>query len=713
MQFLRCSLNNFTIVSIFVDDISQLDINKFTIKNGEVTIFVDSFSINGSEILLNLKSEVNIKFPAFVCCDNNTFPINYFDFYNTKEFDIRFYTDEALGIEYQKENTTFRLWSPAASMVNVLVYENGDAEVKEKPRRYEMLERNGLWQVTVKGNLKGLFYNYEVKIYDSINEAADPYAKACGVNGLRSAIIDMKATDPAGFAACSGPRVKNYTDAIIYEASVRDMSVHPDSGIKNKGKFLGLTEDLTVSSKNITTGLAHILELGVTHVQFMPIFDFSYESVNEKHPYKYNWGYDPQNYNIPEGSYASDPYDTISRIYELKNMIYKFHKHGIGIIMDVVYNHIFKYENSNLEKIFPGYYFRQYDDGTYCNGTGCGNDIASEKSMVRRFITDSLIYWVQEYKVDGFRFDLMGILDKETMNSIYEVLKEKFGEIIMYGEGWYMNTNLKDEDKANMNNSYAMEHIGFFNDCMRDVLKGTVFNSTEKGFVSGREGLEASLKFSLQGCSVSGTNRNPIFSSPMQCVNYSSCHDNYTLWDKLKLSCPEASEETLKDMSKLADGIVLTSMGVPLIYSGSEFCRTKNGIENSYNSTDAINWMDWNRKYNFMDVFQYYKGLIALRKAHSAFRLSNNAQLLQHMDYIYTGTASAAFILKNHAGGDSWENIIVIYNGSKNTIHVPLPNGAWQVVVDKHTAGTTSLYPISNNTAAVEPVSMMVMYSDN
>ncbi|MDP4090068.1 MAG: type I pullulanase [Bacillota bacterium] len=710
MQLLKCSLINFTIISVFIDDISQFDPKKILVRNGEVTILVDKLSIKDNEIILYLKSEVNIKLPGSVSIYNASLPINYYPLYSTDEFNLRYYTDEELGIQYTREHTLFKLWSPAASYVNLLLYESGDPDSPEKPRKFKLQEKSGLWEVRVRGNLKGYFYTFELKVYDDVHEIVDPYARACGINGLRGAVIDLKETDPPGYIHHAPPHFDSSTDAIIYEINIRDLSIHPDSGIKSKGKYLALTEENTATSKGISTGLAHILELGATHVQLMPVFDYSFKSVDEKHPYRYNWGYDPQNYNIPEGSYAADAYNPCSRVYELKKAINALHKHGLSVIMDVVYNHIFKYEDSNLEKLFPGYYFRQNDDGTYCNGTGCGNDIASERPMVRKFILDSLLYWAREYKIDGFRFDLMGILDVKTMNEIGEKLGAGGLGLILYGEGWYMNTNLKDEDKAGMYNSHKLEHIGFYNDSIRDAVKGSVFNSLERGFVSGTPGLEDTVKFNLMGCSIDAFGKSAIFTSPGQCINYSSCHDNYTLWDKLRLSCPEASEEELKHMNKLADGIILTSMGVPFIHSGADFCRTKNGIENSYNSTDAVNRMDWHRKHHYLDVFEYYKGLIALRKSHSAFRLYDSRQIREHMEFIYTGRNSTAYILKNHANGDPWKDIIVIYNGSRDTVYVPLSQGNWNVVVDKFNAGTEPLYCINDNNVSVEPISMKILY---
>lgn len=710
MQLLKCSLINFTTISVFVDDISQFDYKNFTVRNGEISLLVDTYPVNGKEILLQLKSAVSIKMPSVVSYNGCNISVSYYDFYSSKEFHSKYYTDEALGSQYTKDCTTFRLWAPAASFVNLLVYEAGDVTLPEKPKKYNMLESNGLWEVKVKGNLKGSFYTYEVKVFNEVNEVVDPYARACGVNGLRGAIVDLKETNPAGFKSYKAPEIKNYTEAVIYEANIRDMSIHPDSGIKNKGKYLGFVEEATQSSREVSTGLAHILELGVTHVQLMPVFDYSYLSVDERHPYKYNWGYDPQNYNIPEGTYSTDPFNPVSRIYELKKVIGQLHKNGLSVIMDVVYNHIFKYENSNLEKIFPGYYFRHFSDGSICQGSGCGNDTASERSMVRKFIIDSLLYWVTEYDFDGFRFDLMGVHDIDTMNEIFEKLKTTGKKLMIYGEGWYLNTNLRDDEKANMYNSYKMKDVGFFNDLIRDTVKGSVFNMHEKGFASDNDRTVDIIKFCATACAISSFNKPATFYSPEQTINYSCCHDNYTLWDKLSLSCPNSSEEHLKDMSKLADGIVLTSMGVPFIHAGSEFCRTKEGVENSYNSTDTINRLDWHRKSKFMDVFEYYKGLIKLRKEHSAFKLYDRAQVEKHVEFLSSGRSSVAFMIKDHANNDSWKDIIVIYNGAGHFNHVNIPSGQWKVVVNKDTAGTEVLETIEGGTINIDPTSMKVLY---
>ncbi|NLP28635.1 MAG: type I pullulanase [Clostridia bacterium] len=710
MHIQKCSLINFTTISVSIGYFSQFDCKKFIVKNGDISIIVDDVTINNNEVLIKLKNAIDIRKESTVFYDNISAKISYFHFYSSEEFDKAYYTDKELGAKYTKDYTIFRLWSPVASFVNLLLYENGDPAIEEEAKKYKMVEKNGLWEVKVKGNLKGLFYTYEIKVFDEVNEVVDPYAKSCGINGLRAAILNLKETNPKNFYSYKGPQVDHYNDAIIYEASIRDISIHPDSGIYHKGKFLGLAEENTVSSKGLSTGLSHILELGVTHVQLMPIYDFHYISVDERHPYKYNWGYDPQNYNVPEGSYATDPYNPFLRIYELKKLIKTLHKNGLGVIMDVVYNHVFHHETSNFEKIFPGYYFRQYDDGSYCQGTGCGNDTASERSMMRKFIIDSVVYWAEEYNLDGFRFDLMGIHDIETMNQIYEKLKSTGRKLIVYGEGWYLNTNIRDDQKANIYNSFKMKEIGFFNDKIRDTIKGSVFNIHERGFVSDNDATVDTIKFCAAGCALNIFGKPATFYSPEQNINYSSCHDNYTLWDKLKLSCPNATEEELKNMTKLADGIILTSMGVPFLHAGSEFCRTKGGIENSYNSADTINRMDWYEKGKYLDVMEYYKGLIKLRKEHKAFRMYDKDQVANYLKFLTGGRSCVAFILENHANGDIWKDIIVIYNGANHCNSVSIPDGTWNVVVNKESAGTDILETIEGSNLAVESTSMMVLY---
>ena len=477
---------------------------------------------------------------------------------------------------------------------------------------------------------------------------------------------------------------------LFMRLSIRDITINPNSNVQNKGHYLGLTEE--------SIPLSHIKELKITHLQIMPIFDFSYLSVDENNILEYNWGYDPQNYNIPEGIYSTNPYNPYCRINELKRLIQSLHKNGLRINMDVVYNHMYSPTENSFQKIFPGYYFRFNKDGSFVNGSGCGNDTASEHLMMRKFILDSVIYWVKEYHIDGFRFDLMGLHDVDTMNLVRETLNNINKGIMLYGEGWYMNTTLKDEEKACQKNSFKMPHIGQFNDTLRDSIKGSVFDKQDGGFAGGKPNMEDTIKNCVKG----------MFSSPDQSINYVSCHDNNTLWDKINLSSSNENLETKKDIQKLCNAIILTCQGVPFINSGVEFCRTKNGIENSFKSPDSINWLDWDRKIEFKDIFEYYKELIAFRKAHPALRMSSETQIRSNIEFLdNTPQNIVAFILKNHANGDSFKNILIIYNSNKCETEINLPEGIWSVVGNKKSIRETCIYQVQNS-IKLEPISMTI-----
>jgi pullulanase len=379
--------------------------------------------------------------------------------------------------------------------------------------------------------------------------------------------------------------------------------------------------------------------------------------------------------------------------------------------MDVVYNHVFNLEKENMEKIFPGYYFRFYDDGTPVNGSSCSNDTASERPMMRSFIVNSVYYWAKEYHLDGFRFDLMGLHDVTTINAVREKLNTLGRPVMVYGEGWVLSTLLKDEFKANQQNAQKMPHIGHFNDTIRNSVRGSVFILEEKGFTSGKEGLEEAIKHCVVGCTDYFDSGSSLFSTPDQSVNYVSAHDNNTLWDKLKLSNPEEDEESLKAMQKLSNAIVLTSQGIPFLHSGEEFCRTKNGDENSFKSPDNINWLDWERKSQYLDVNEYYKGLVKLRKEHSSFRMNNVSQIRKHLEFlINTPRNAVAFIIKNYANNDAWKDILVIYNGNRGNVNIDIPEGCWNMVVNKHKAGVETLEIVNGTKISVEGTSMCVLY---
>lgn len=701
------------IIISFLDS-RNFSIEKLLIRNGCKTLTIDNYTAKDeNSFLVFLNDDISIKSYCYVCYDNMYFKASYTKLFITSEFNDKFFYNGNLGLTYTKEWSTFKVWSPAATLVSLLLYRNGDSDIVETPVEKSMNETNGLWSITIKCDLKDYFYTYKIYVYNLVNEAADPYAKAVGINGLRSAIIDLKETNPENWHKDSAPPLKHYTDAIIYETSIRDISMHPKSGITYKGKFLGLTEDNTFSDKNLSTGLSHIRELGVTHVQFMPFYDFSHTSTDEKNPQRYSWGYDPQNYNAPEGIYSTNPFDPKCRILELKKMIQHLHSNELCVNMDVVYNHLYHKIDNNFEKIFPGYYFRFNEDGSFSNGSGCGNDTASEHSMMRKFIIDSITYWIKEYHIDGFRFDLMGLHDIETMKAVYKAVFNLNKSIMLYGEGWDLNTNLTENIKAIQSNAEKIPEIGFFNDTMRDAIKGSVFSRKDRGFISGKEDLEDTIKSCITGCTVSMVKFKSIYVSPNQAINYVSCHDNNTLWDKLEFSNKEYSLEERKDMVKLANSIILTSQGVSFLHSGVEFCRTKEGIDDSVNACDRINNLDYDRKAEFLDVFNYYKGLIKLRREHSAFRMNSVEDIKSNLEFINDiPKNTVAFLLKNHANGDTWEKILIAYNANKTTETIDIPKATWHQIIDKSTSGTNILRTFSSDKIKIEGISMNVFYSN-
>lgn len=699
MKIFNVLLLKFNKIKISLDNFTEFKSYKIQIENGSKNLSVSKYCIIDNDIIFTLNNDVDIKYETFIRYEKLYEKVHYFPLFSTREFNDKYYHDTALGATYFKDFTVFRVWSPAASYINLLLYDKSKFCSHENKIKIQMKESNGLWSTLVKGDLHGYYYNYEVNVYNKIHEVVDPYSKAVGINGTRGAILDMSQTNPQNWENDKSPEYRNYTDTIIYEVNIRDISTHPDSGIVHKGKFLGLTEDSTKSSKGISTCLNHIKELGITHIQFMPIFDFSYLSIDETNPIKYNWGYDPQNYNVPEGVYSTNSYDPACRILELKKMIQHLHKNNLSINMDVVYNHVHDAPNSSFEKIFPGYYFRFYDNLKPSNGSGCGNDIASEHSMARKFIIDSVIYWAKEYHIDGFRFDLMGLIDVDTMNLLNKKLNMLERPIMCYGEGWDLNTSLDKNLKAADYNVKILPGIGFFNNKIRDLIKGDVFNIEDRGFATGKPLLEKKLKQIISG----------YFLPPNQSINYISCHDNHTLWDKINLSCPTESFDNKKRMIKLCAAINLTSQGIPFIYSGEEFCNTKNGDGNSYNKPQHVNWVDWNRKYEFIDVFYYYKRLIHIRKNHPAFRINTLKDIENYLSFINNVPDNTiAYILKDYANGDSWKEILVIFNANKNSINISIPNGVWNIALDYNSKVENKT--ITGGNITVEKISTYILF---
>ncbi|WP_410513186.1 type I pullulanase [Paenibacillus sp. BR2-3] len=615
-------------------------------------------------------------------------PIYYGDFVATsgvsvfsRDFDDLFsYDGGDLGVTYSPYRSAFRLWAPTSQEAEVVLYASWEGEAL---CRLPMLrDIRGTWTLAVEGDLEGQFYTYRVRIGEQWNEAVDPYARAVGVNGDRGAIMDMRKTDPERWTE-DKPPLADPVEAIIYELHLRDVSIHPDSGIRHKGKFLGLAEEGTRGPGGILTGLDHIVDLGVTHVQLLPIYDFATESVDETildQPH-YNWGYDPKNYNAPEGSYATDPYTPGVRIKELKTLIQALHDKGIRVIMDVVYNHVYDGYRVNFTKLVPGYYLRYKPDGRLSNGSGCGNDCATERVMMSRFIVNSVLYWAKEYHIDGFRFDLMGLMDIATMNEVRRRLDEFDCSILTIGEGWIMETELPAEQRANQSHANLMPGIAHFNDGFRDAIKGNIFLHDQRGFIGGGIGFEQNVKAGIAGAIVYEPGLGQFAQDPQQCLNFVECHDNHTLWDKIILCSTGETDKQRRAMHCLASAIVLTSQGIPFLHAGQEFMRTKNGVENSYKSPVEINWMDWEQCANHGESVSYIKKLIALRKAHPAFRLRSGDDIRDRLIFEKAPAHAVAYTLRDHAGGDQAPHLYVLYNANPQEISLTLPAlGKWEVL---------------------------------
>lgn len=645
--------------------------------------------------------------------------------FNSKEFNDKFYYDGELGAIYNKEETIFRVWSPEAKSLELLLYRDGNTEsLIERDLLHK--KSNGLWEVVKKGDLNGVYYKYHIVGEDFEHDFVDPYGKALGVNGYRAMVIDLEETNPKGWENEKKPSLENPVDSILYEMHVRDFSIDESSGVslENRGKFLGIVEENTkVPGTEVKTTLDHLKELGITHIHLLPSFDFGTVDEERLDEEQYNWGYDPVNYNVPEGSYSKNPYKGEVRIKEFKEMVLKLHRAGIRVVMDVVYNHTYSGENSNLNLSYPGYYHRQDDFGNFSNGSGCGNELASERLMVRKYMIDSLKYWAREYHIDGFRFDLMALHDIETLKEIREELDKINPSILIYGEGWNGGDSpLPREDacfKCNIGKFDKLQ-IAAFSDDMRDGIKGHVAHLKEGGFVNGGEDFEESIKFGIvastyhEGVDYNKVNYSdyPWANEPYQTINYCSAHDNNTLHDKLKIVCENASEEEIIEMNKLSAAIFLTSQGIPFIHSGEEFLRTKINekgefIENSYNSNDFVNKIDWTRKVQYMDLFKYYKGLIELRKEYSLFRLESNKEIREKISFIESELGIKEKGIVAYRLKDNNNEFIVVFNSNNNKVKIKLPKGTWGVMVNNEFSGkevrgeTREFYDIIGKSACV------------
>ena len=626
---------------------------------------------------------------------------------------LQTYNGNDLGAVYSKQSTQFRLWAPTADSVRICFYATGnDTEAVEVQDM--KADEGGTWVYTKEGDLHQLYYTYLVTVDGVEQESNDPYGKATGVNGKRSMVVNLEKTNPEGFEDDHGPAVKKWTDIVVYETSVLDTTSDETCGCKNPGKYIGLVETGTKTKNGTPTGLDHILDLGVTHVQIMPSYDFG--SIDESKPEEpqYNWGYDPINYNVPEGSFSTDAFHGEVRIKEYKEMVQGFHKHGLGVIMDVVYNHTYDIVNNCFQKCVPDYYYRITEDGEYSDASACGNEVASDHPMVRKFIIDSLKYWVSEYHIDGFRFDLMGVLDIETMNLAAEELRKINPEIIIYGEGWAGGpSTLPEEERALKCNVPALVGVGAFSDDIRDGIRGDVFIEEEIGFISGRQDMENDIRYSVVGATrhpevdydAYEYSEGPWAKNPVDIVNYISCHDNLTLWDKISVSCPDATEEEKLAMNRLGAGMIFTSQGIPFFLSGEEFARTKpiegtNEVsENSYNLPFYTNVMRYDRLEEYKDLYEYYKGIIAFRKAHEGLRFATTEEVCKHLHFVDGLPKNVvAFTIKTDE-----ETLFVVYNANKEAVKVDLPEAAeWQICIDNDKASVNALRTLTKEEKEVE-----------
>ena len=605
---------------------------------------------------------------------------------------------------YTPEQTVFKLNAPVRPVLRL--YNAGTGGKLVKTVKLRPAGKN-LWAATVKGDLKGRFYTFDM----GRGQTPGVFAKAVGVNGARGAVIDMVSTNPQGWETDRRPATKSPADLVVYEMHHRDFSIDASSGLQHKGKFLALTEP---------GAIAHLKELGVNAIHILPSFD--YASVDESHLERpqYNWGYDPLNYNVPEGSYSTDPYTPAVRIREFKQMVQALHKAGIRVILDVVYNHTFDLKGSNFERTYPGYYYRYKADGTPSDGSGCGNETASEQPLMRRFMIESVKYWINEYHIDGFRFDLMGIHDIETMRQIRAEVNKIDPTIFIYGEGWSAGTCAYPQEKLAMKaNMKQLPGIAAFSDEMRDALRGPFSDDSKGGFLARVPGTEESLKFGIVGgvahpqvdMSKVNYSKEVWANEPTQMVAYVSCHDDMCLTDRLRASIPGISTDELVRLDLLAQTAVFASQGVPFILSGEEMLRDKKGVHNSFNAPDSINHLDWNNLKKYPQVFDYYKGLTRLRKAHPAFRLGKAGLVRDNLRFLSAPAHCVAYCISNrNVPGEEWNNIIVILNAGKETAKVAVPGGKYTIVAKEGVIIPEGMGEMEGSEAFVAPQSALIIH---
>lgn len=638
---------------------------------------------------------------------------------------------------YSKVKTLFKLNAPTTvnldgmtgattqidkkKQVEIHIYEDGQGGKAIKTIKMKASGENR-WEATVKGDLKGKFYTFDI----GKGETPGVFAKAVGVNGMRGAIVDMAETNPQGWENDQRPVIQSPADLVIYEMHWRDFSIDVSSGLKNKGKFLALTEPKAIE---------HLKSLGVNAVHILPSFDYASVDETKLDTPQYNWGYDPKNYNVPEGSYSTDPYNPVTRIKEFKQMVQALHKAGIRVILDVVYNHTFNIDHSNFQLTYPDMYYRKTADGKYSDGSGCGNETASEKPLMREFMLESVKYWIDEYHIDGFRFDLMGVHDIETMQQIRAEVNKIDPSIYIYGEGWSAGSCAYPVDKLAMKaNAQQLNGIAAFSDDMRDALRGPFSDDHKGALLAGIPGEEESLKFGIVGgiahpqvdMTKVNYDKKPWTNNPTEQISYVSCHDDMCLVDRLKASIPSLTDKNIPEkertaelirIDQLAQTAVFTSQGVPFILSGEEMLRDKKGVHNSYNSPDSINHLDWNNLQRYPQLFTYYKNLIQLRKNHPAFRLATGDKVRQHLEFLPAVNSKdvkqdclVGFLLKDLQGIDAWKTIVVIYNFNKETKEMAIPEGNYTIACCNGAIDEAGLGEVSGKEVLVDGQSALILF---
>ncbi len=685
-------------IRVLLENTYNISKNGWKMINSKGEFPLTVIRVQNREIELRLMHPFIFGEDSYVMYEEMTCSITITEVVRTKEFDqLFYYNGNDLGARYQREQTSLALWAPTATRVNLILYKHWSEEEGES---YPCDRgEKGVWRINLQGDFENIYYHFEVYVNHTWRKVVDPYARFLSVNGEKAMIGDNKKTEPKEWPTLK--QRSSVNDCIVYELHIRDFTIDHTNGIVEKGKYKALTEQNTKDLNQFKTGVDYLQQLGITHVEILPVQDFG--SIDESDRKKnYNWGYDTTHFFVPEGSYALDPYDPYSRNRELKQAIASLHEKQLRVIMDVVFNHVYIWEESSLDLIVPGYFFRYTEENEISDGTGVGNDFASERKMARKIILDAICYWLDEYQVDGFRFDLMGILDLETMKQIEEMVRKRKQDIMLFGEGWDLPTAYNSEKRAIMKQAKSLKKIGFFQDRFRDALKGSTFEVKQPGYISGNDAYLSEVVNGIKGS-------QDLFRKPLQAINYIEAHDNHTLWDKLKVIHPIERSSLLQKRHQLGTAIVLLSQGIPFIHAGQEFFRTKHGVENSYNSPDWINVFDWKQRAYFNDSVQYIQTLIQLRRQHFAFRMNSYPLINSHFQLLKAESHCIAYHLKDLDAIDDWKDIVVIHNAGQEKQVVPLPKSKeFQVVIDDQVASLIPLDKIGGDCAHVSPFSTFV-----